>query len=61
MHFDPISSYENEVITRSAPRWAWDIIDDVLAQTEDAAIFPADYYEQLGKALNAVITSCEGE
>lgn len=45
---DDGSDYNAEIVTRSAPRWAWDIIDNVAS--------PDQNYTD---AMGAVILACE--
>lgn len=47
---DP-SPYEKELVGRSAPRWAWDAIDEILA-------LPG-WHKKTKKATTAMIDACE--
>jgi hypothetical protein len=50
--------HEARIVTRSAPEWAWEIIDSVLADRADwkiPAIGPID----TGHALRAMMVACE--
>jgi hypothetical protein len=40
-----MDQHQNEIVTRSAPRWVWELIDDTLAP----------------KALEAMVKACEGD
>lgn len=50
---------ENELVTRSAPRWAWDIIDETLAMDERSKSFSAELREEIGAANTAMALACE--
>lgn len=54
-------TYNAEVITRSAPRWAWDLIDETLDFDSRSSAFDAALRERLQKALRAMIAACEDE
>lgn len=50
---------ENELVTRSAPAWAWEIIDETLAMDERSKAFSADLRENIGAANTAMMLACE--
>lgn len=45
-------TYQNEHVARVAPRWAWEVIDELLSTATDSHIV---------EALSAMIAACEGE
>jgi hypothetical protein len=49
-----MDDYQNEIITRCAPRWAWEIIDDLLAL--EACNSSGELAQS---ALSAMIDACE--
>lgn len=51
---------ENELVDRSAPRWAWEIIDQTLANDAVSKAFDADTRQSVQNALNAMMLACEG-
>lgn len=50
--------YNDELVTRCAPRWAWDVIDHALNRARQG--FPASGCGAVGLALDAMIQACEG-
>lgn len=51
--------YENELVDRAAPRWAWDIIDDTLAKDGQSNAFDASLRDDINAATFAMQTACE--
>lgn len=51
--------HENEIVTRSAPRWAWDTIDETLAQDSMSSAFSADLRADIAAAVDAMIIASE--
>ncbi len=52
-------TYQDEIVIRSAPRWAWDTIDDTLFADAQSGAFDAALREEIHAALEAMVTSCE--
>ena len=50
---------QREIVTRSAPRWAWDVIDETLAMDAKAGNFDPGLRRQIEEAFAAMIASCE--
>lgn len=46
--------YNNEAVTRSAPRWAWDVIDETLAMDAKSSAFTTDLRGQIKAAIEAM-------
>lgn len=55
----PGCSFENEIVTRSAPRWAWELIDETLAMDAQSSGFDAQLREQIGLAIIALVIASE--
>ena len=55
--FDAIWAYQDELIDRDAPRWAWDVIDQFIADKG----FVDRYLNErdLTRAFKAMIDACE--
>jgi len=55
--FDAIWAYQDELIDRVAPRWAWDVIDQFIADKG----FVDRYLNErdLTRAFKAMIDACE--
>lgn len=48
-------TYENELVDRAAPRWAWDIIDETLAMDAQSKAFTAEEQAAIEAANLAMI------
>ena len=55
----PLLDHEAEIVTRSAPRWAWNIIDQTLELDANAKNFDTAPRDEIGLAYQAMIDSCE--
>lgn len=53
------ASYMNELVDRSAPRWAWDIIDETLAMDAESKAFDASLRASIAAANLAMIRASE--
>lgn len=53
------SDYENELVTRSAPRWAWEVIDETLDMDSRSSAFTPELRLQIQEALEAMIEATE--
>ncbi|MDX5412826.1 MAG: hypothetical protein LPK02_07240 [Rhodobacterales bacterium] len=51
--------YMNEVVDRSAPRWAWDLIDETLEMDTQSKAFDFALRVQISNALIAMRECCE--
>lgn len=51
--------HANEIVTRSAPRWAWDTIDETLALDAHSPAFDPKLREAIAGALEAMIEASE--
>lgn len=49
----------DRVVTRSAPRWAWEIIDETLSMDAQSKAFDKNLRQDIAMALEAVMISCE--
>jgi hypothetical protein len=45
---------EDELITRSAPQWAWDVIDETLAMDAQSSAFDPELRDEIDAALAAM-------
>ena len=53
------SDYDKEIVTRCAPRWAWEVIDETLACDVEAGNFDPDLRAAIACSLAAMIDACE--
>lgn len=51
--------YDDEIITRSAPRWAWATIDETLAMDAESKAFAAELRDEIKLATAAVVIASE--
>lgn len=56
---DDATGHEDEIVYRSAPRWAWDIMDETLDADTRSHAFDPSLRESVRSAINAMILSCE--
>lgn len=49
----------NEVVTRCAPRWAWDLIDETLSLDANSKAFDRDLRQDIERAQNAMVCASE--
>jgi len=54
-----MSEYNDEVVTRSAPRWAWDIIDNTLYMDAKSKGFDEETRADVSMAMDGVVYACE--
>ena len=54
-----MADYMDEVVTRSAPRWAWEVIDETLEMDANSSAFDKELREQIALALKGMAISCE--
>lgn len=59
MAHDDITGDDTEIIYRSAPRWAWEIIDETLALDAKSGAFDFDLRQRIADATTAMILSCD--
>lgn len=52
-------SYMNEIVTRSAPRWAWDLMDETLEIDAGSGSFSKELRDDISAAMDAMIMACE--
>lgn len=50
-----MTEYTDEVVTRSAPRWAWDLIDETLAMDSKSGSFDPELRQEIHAALEAMV------
>ncbi len=55
------TDYQNELVDRCAPRWAWEVIDETLAADALSSAFDPTLRQQIQLALEAMIQACAGE
>ena len=53
------TDYDEELVNRVAPRWAWEIIDETLAMDSTSKAFDAGLRKKIGAALTAMVDACE--
>lgn len=53
--------YDDVIVTRSAPRWAWDLIDETLSMDSTSKAFDSDLRDRIGDALAAMVSASEGD
>lgn len=51
--------YQNELVDRVAPRWAWEIIDQSLAIDRKSIACDPALRKVIGEAIDAMIEACE--
>jgi hypothetical protein len=57
-----MADHQNEVVNRSAPRWAWDLIDETLALDAQSKAFDRETRSDIKAATHAMIVCCvEGD
>ena len=49
-----IDAYLDEIVTRRAPRWAWEIMDEIISMDMCSTANGLAYREQILKACKAV-------
>lgn len=54
-----MADHMNEIVSRSAPRWAWELIDETLAMDAKSKAFSADLRGQISAATYAMGLACE--
>lgn len=54
-----MTDYQDEIVDRAAPRWAWDIIDETLAMDSQSKAFDPELRDQIAAALRAMVEACE--
>lgn len=52
-------AYMDEIVDRSAPRWAWEIIDETLDMDAVSSAFSGDLREGIRRALMAMQIACD--
>lgn len=53
------TDYSNQVVTRSAPRWAWQIMDETLEMDTKSKGFDFNLRVQIRNSLTAMRECCE--
>lgn len=56
-----MNDYMNELVDRSAPRWAWEVIDETLAMDCESKAFTPELRKAISDAYDAMIAACERE
>jgi hypothetical protein len=51
--------HENEIVTRCAPRWAWEVIDETLSLDSISSAFDPVLRRKILEAFEAMIDACE--
>ena len=55
-----MAEYQDEIVSRAAPRWAWDIIDETLCQvTQPFDRFSGERRDKIDRAFDAMVGACE--
>jgi len=49
----------DEMVTRQAPRWAWELIDETLANDAQSTSFDAETRGDVSAAFTAMLVACE--
>lgn len=55
----PQYSEDDEMVSRCAPRWAWEVIDETLALDQRSSSFDADLRASIEQATTAMAVACE--
>lgn len=55
----PTDTYNTELVTCSAPRWAWDTINETLAMDAESKAFSQELRDEIAAAIDAMIAACE--
>jgi hypothetical protein len=50
---------DDRIVSRAAPAWAWEIIDETLEADSRSPAFDADLRRQIGEAYAAMIEASE--
>ena len=53
------TDYDNELVDRCAPRWAWQVIDETLVNDMRAGNFDQALRDQIEEAYDAMVEACE--
>ena len=56
-----LPEHHTTLITRSAPAWAWSVIDETLAMDAQSSAFDPELREKIGRALQAMLDACEAD
>lgn len=56
-----LNEQDTDLVTRHAPRWAWDIIDETLSMDAQAGNFDEELKTRIRAALDVMINASEGE
>lgn len=54
-----ITAHEDQLITRSAPKWAWQILDETIGMDARSTAFSADLRADIVAASIAVQLACD--
>jgi len=54
-----MAEYMDELVDRTAPRWAWDVIDETLHMDSKSIAIDKDLHKQIQAANEAMIAACE--
>jgi hypothetical protein len=55
----PSHADRGEIVSRAAPAWAWELIDETLAMDAQSKAFDEDTRKAVGRALAAMILASE--
>lgn len=54
-----MSDNENRIVTRCAPQWAWDLIDETLMMHANSNVIDRDLREMIDDALRGMVYASE--
>lgn len=54
-------TYMDQIVTREAPRWAWEIIDETLFMDAQSKAFDSTLRDDIHAANQAMMVACEEE
>ena len=53
--------YMDEIVVRTAPRWAWEIIDETLDLDRHSIAFSKDLRQSISEGIHAMNMACEND
>lgn len=53
------TDYDDEIVSRCAPRWAWEVIDEALSLDMNSSAADQGYRKLIRGAYEAMIQACE--
>lgn len=56
---DAENRLDDEIVTRCAPEWAWQVIDETLELDRGSPAFAPELKQEISEAYEAMIDCCE--